>query len=154
MTRSQCCIGSVGAKVLARNVIGKSTVNITPLTASTERISEPIKMPNQIMPNPNTRISPNASTASATLPRIRHPMHRPVTAITTTPIDECSRLATLRPMSTADLRIGSDSGGYHKRGENDCLRLDSRQQELAVGRASPGGDRRTEHECEQQDKHD
>ena len=35
-------------------------------------------------------------------------MHSPVTAITTTPIVEWSRLATLRPMSTADRRIGSE----------------------------------------------
>jgi hypothetical protein len=45
-------------------------------------------MPNQIMPNPNTRISANASTASARPPRIRQPMHSPVTAITTMPIEE------------------------------------------------------------------
>ena len=54
-------------------------------TASTERINDPTRMPNQIIPKPNTRISANARTASPTLPRIRHPMHSPVTAITTRP---------------------------------------------------------------------
>src|SRR3954447_2107699 len=108
MTSSQCCIGSVGAKVLARNVIGNSTVNMTPFTASTERITEPMSIPNQIMLKPNTRINAKASAASATLPRIRQPIANPVTAITTTPIVECSRLATLRPINTDDREIGSD----------------------------------------------
>ena len=81
---------------------------MTPLTASTDLINDPIRMPNQIIPNPNTRISTNASTASATPPLMRHPMHSPVSAITTTPIDECIRLAMLRPINTADRRMGSD----------------------------------------------
>jgi hypothetical protein len=41
-------------------------------------------------------------------PRIRQPIANPVTAITTTPIDECSRLATLRPINTDDREMGSD----------------------------------------------
>jgi hypothetical protein len=65
-------------------------------------------MPNQIMPKPNTRINTNASTASATPPRIRQPIASPVTAITTTPSEECRRLATLRPISTDDREIGSE----------------------------------------------
>ena len=65
-------------------------------------------MPNQIIAKPNRRINANASTASATLPRIRQPIASPVTAITTTPIVECSRLATLRPINTDDREIGSD----------------------------------------------
>ena len=88
--------------------MGNRTVNITPLTASTDRISEPTRMPNQMMPKPKTKISANASTASRKVPRMRHPMHNPVIAMTTTPIEECSRLATLRPISIDERRMGSD----------------------------------------------
>jgi hypothetical protein len=39
---------------------------------------------------------------------MRQPMARPVTAITTMPIEEWIRLATLRPISTDDRAIGSE----------------------------------------------
>ena len=75
-------------------------------------------------------------------------MHSPVTAITTTPIEEWIRLATLRPISTDDRRIGSDRNRSmmpfsrsavmpdrdDERREHDGLRQDARQQELPVGR--------------------
>src|SRR6478609_11113634 len=50
--RSQGGIWSVGAKVLARKVMGKIVANITPLTASTDRIAEPTQMPTQIIAKP------------------------------------------------------------------------------------------------------
>ena len=107
ITRSQCGIGSVGTNVLARNVIGNSAVNITPLTASTVRINEPIRMPNQMIAKPNSNSSAKASTASPMLLRMRHPIASPVTAITTTPNEEWITLAMLRPISTEDREMGS-----------------------------------------------
>ncbi len=71
--------------------------------------------------------------------------------MTTMPIDEWMRLATLRPISTEDRRMGSDrnrsitpllgiggdAGCDDERGEHDGLRLDTGQQELTVGRPRP-----------------
>ena len=48
---------SVGAKVLARNVIGNIVANISPLTASTERIEAPTRMPTQIIAKPHASSS-------------------------------------------------------------------------------------------------
>ena len=81
---------------------------MNPLTASTERSHEPIITPNQIIANPNTSTRMKPSVPSHTDVVIRQPMMTPVSAITTMPIDECSRLAMLRPISTADRRMGSD----------------------------------------------
>ena len=58
MRRSQGGMPSVGAKVLARNVIGNMVANMTPLTASTERIAEPTRMPIQII----AKAQPTSST--------------------------------------------------------------------------------------------
>ena len=44
---------SVGAKVLARNVMGNIVANISPLTASTDRMLEPTRMPSQIIAKPH-----------------------------------------------------------------------------------------------------
>ena len=57
MKRSTVGIWSVGAKVLARNVIGNMVANMTPLTASTERIAEPTQIPTQIIAKPQPRSS-------------------------------------------------------------------------------------------------
>ena len=90
-------MSSVGAKVLARNVSGNITVNMRPLTASTERIVEPTRMPTQIIAKPKSSSSAKASTASATLSWIRQPMTRPVSDMTTMPMLEWIRLEMLRP---------------------------------------------------------
>ena len=50
-------MSSVGAKVLARNVIGNIVVNISPLTASTDRIADPTRMPIQIIAKPHSSSS-------------------------------------------------------------------------------------------------
>ena len=55
--RSHGTIRSVGAKVLARKVIGNIVVNIRPLTASTDRMAEPTTMPTQIMAKPQSSSS-------------------------------------------------------------------------------------------------
>ena len=49
MVRSQPAMPTVGAKVLAKNVIGKIVVNMRPLTASGERMDEPTRMPTLII---------------------------------------------------------------------------------------------------------
>ena len=66
MIRNHDGIGAVGTNALDRNVIGNNTVNITPLTASGDRIIDPMRMPNQIIPKPNSKTSANASTALRT----------------------------------------------------------------------------------------
>src|SRR3954466_3378557 len=106
--RSQSGMLDVGANVLATNVSGNMTVNMNPCTASTVRISDPTQMPSQIIEKPNATSNRNAKTASRTPLRIRQPITRPVSAITTMPIDEWIRLETLRPTSTDDREIGSD----------------------------------------------
>ena len=108
MVRSHGCMASVGTNALETKVNGNSTENMNPLTASTERSHEPIITPNQIIANPNTSTSTKPSAPSHTDVVIRQPMMTPVSAITTMPIDECSRLAMLRPISTDDRRMGSD----------------------------------------------
>ena len=56
--RSQLGMTSVRAKALERKVIGKIVVNIRPLTASTERIADPTRIPIQIIAKPKSRSSP------------------------------------------------------------------------------------------------
>src|SRR5680860_403611 len=108
MKRSHEGMSSVGAKVFATKVSGNITVNMKPFTASTDLNSEPTQMPSQIIEKPNSSSRRNARAASATPLRIRHPIRRPVTAITTMPMLEWIRLDTLRPISTEEREIGSD----------------------------------------------
>ena len=56
--RSTGPIGSVGANALERKVSGKIVVNMTPWTASTERMAEPTRMPSQIIAKPQSSSSP------------------------------------------------------------------------------------------------
>ena len=88
---------SVGAKVLATKVSGNITVNMKPLTASTELSIDPTQMPTQIIANPKSRSSAKAATRSATPSRIRQPIASPVNAITVMPMLEWIRLDSDRP---------------------------------------------------------
>jgi hypothetical protein len=108
MVRSHGVICSVGANVLARNVIGKIVVNITPLTASMDRSADPARMPIQIMAKPKSSSSAKPSSASGRPPVMRQPMARPVSDMTTMPTLEWIRLERLRPMSTEAREIGSE----------------------------------------------
>src|SRR5680860_1320869 len=108
MKRSHEGMSSVGAKVFATKVSGNITVNMKPFTASTDLNSEPTQMPSQIIEKPNSSSRRNARAASETPLRIRPPIRRPVTAITTMPMLEWIRLDTLRPISTEEREIGSD----------------------------------------------
>ncbi len=99
---------SVGANVFATNVSGNITVNMKPLTASTERNSEPTQIPTQIIAKPKSRISPKANTPSTNPLRIRQPISSPVRAITAMPMLEWIRLEMLRPTRIDAREIGSD----------------------------------------------
>ncbi|BDH58171.1 hypothetical protein MTP03_31100 [Tsukamurella sp. PLM1] len=108
IARSHDAIPSVGTNALDRNVIGNIVANMNPLTASIDCMAQPTRMPNQIIAKPNRSRTAKPSTASTGLVRIRQPITSPVTAMTTMPIDECIRLAILRPIRTADRLIGSE----------------------------------------------
>ena len=58
MVRNHEGMTSVRANALERKVIGKIVVNISPLTASTERMAEPTRMPTQIIAKPKRRSRP------------------------------------------------------------------------------------------------
>src|SRR3954449_7735926 len=80
IVRSQVGIVDVGANVLATKVSGNITVNMNPLTDSTDRITEPTQIPTQIIANPKHSRIANPATAWTTPSRSRHPMSRPVAA--------------------------------------------------------------------------
>ena len=98
----------MGANALERKVSGNIVVNMTPLTASTDRIAEPTRMPTQIIAKPQSSSSPYAASASRTEPRIRQPTTSPVSDITMMPMKEWVRLDMLRPTRIAAGLIGSD----------------------------------------------
>ena len=88
---------SVGANVSATKVSGNIVVNMTPLTASTDRMAEPTQMPSQIIENPNSssRLKPSAVSSGPLCGA--QPIASPVTAMTQMPMLEWIRLETLRP---------------------------------------------------------
>lgn len=98
----------VGAKVLATKVSGNITVNMTPWTASTVRISEPTQMPSQIIAKPNISNNRKPRAPSTTPVWMLQPIRRPVTAMTATPMLEWIRLEILRPTKTDCREIGND----------------------------------------------
>ena len=107
-TRSGVGKFCVGTKVLAMKVSGKITMNEALLTTSGVRTSSPTGAISHEIANANASSTSTPSRNSQGVVCGRQPTARPVSSMTTIETMLSSWSATVRPISTAPLRIGSE----------------------------------------------
>jgi hypothetical protein len=120
---SQPGIESTGTIALDTNDSGKISSDI-PWAACTFPATRPSQTNTHMKANPNTRVRPNAATASTIVPSGRKPTATPMAAVAARPRASRPVSATTRPARTAVRDTGSDFSRSVKPSSMSCATLD------------------------------
>ncbi len=98
----------VGAKAFDKKVSGKTTINVALVATRSSRTDKPINTPIQDMAKPKTSKKINPKITSKTDEVGRQPTTNPVIPIAARTTIFNAPSPSVRPITTADLEIGSD----------------------------------------------